>query len=180
MNLYFSELWETPRPTVLLTCIGTSAVIRSCFVAKYQAQIVQQLMSSGFFKKKRDRNINADFPVHFPVLNSAICHYSNFCYICHDLKNNLLTIEKIPALKNHQSVKRRFLFAVSFSASLVSLCHLDVYHLLLFLSIMPPPFAEIPTLAARKIFFSTPWDFRVIILFELETISAASTFWLKE
>ncbi len=63
-----------------------------------------------------------------------------------------VSIEKILALKNYQSVDRHLFFAVLFSASLVSPSHLEVYHPLLFLLIMPLLFAETSTLAASKIF----------------------------
>lgn len=74
---------------------------------------------------------------------------------------NLLTIEKIPTLKNYQSVKR-----ILFSASLVSLCHLISFA---FLLARPPLFDEISHSNFAR-------DFRAEISFELETILAGSTF----
>ncbi len=60
--------------------------------------------------------------------------------------------EKILALKNYQLVERYLFFAVSFSASLVSLYHIEVYYLSFFWLITPLLSAETLTLATREIF----------------------------
>lgn len=68
-------------------------------------------------------------------------------------KSNLLSIEtKIFVLKNYQSVEKHLFFAVSFFVSIFPLFYHDIFHILLFLSILPPFFAKIATLIARKIY----------------------------